>query len=196
MLNWLSVKFSKIAKIKANLVSPDLYKTFLHIAPNNIEKATGRLLECRTVEDDGIISDNHHFYQGQIIYSKIRPKLNKIVIATFEGLCSADMYPIETKLDSKYLWYFMLSNAFTKQIPDDNRVKMPKINKDELEELKVTVPPKEEQREIVEYIDLKCTPCGINIKEPTDFISMSFSVSPALRGMAYIEEPISISRCS
>ena len=94
---WHSAKFSKIATVKANLVRPHLYKSYLHIAPNNIEKDTGYLLECRTVEDDGVISDNHHFYRGQIIYSKIRPKLNKVIIAPFEGLCSADMYPIDTK---------------------------------------------------------------------------------------------------
>ena len=64
----------------------------MHIAPDNIEKATGTLFECHTVQQDKVVSPNHLFYKGQIIYSKIRPLLRKAVIAPFDGLCSADMY--------------------------------------------------------------------------------------------------------
>ena len=63
----------------------------MHIAPDNIEKATGTLFECHTVQQDKVVSPNHLFYKGQIIYSKIRPLLRKAVIAPFDGLCSAEL---------------------------------------------------------------------------------------------------------
>ena len=71
----------------------------MHIAPDNIEKGTGHLFECRTVKEDKVASANHLFKKGQIIYSKIRPLLRKAVIAPFDGLCSADMYPLNTTLN-------------------------------------------------------------------------------------------------
>src|SRR5690625_4654463 len=60
------------------------YKNFPHVAPDSIEKATGRLLEYRTVGEDGVRSGKHHFFPGQILYSKIRPNLSKAVVVDFE----------------------------------------------------------------------------------------------------------------
>jgi type I restriction enzyme S subunit len=151
--NWHIHSFLKIADVKANLVNPEEHPNLLQVSPANIEKNTGRLLECQTVKQSGIISDNHYFYKGQILYSKIRPLLNKVTIAPFDGLCSADMYPIETSLDIEYLKYFMLSQAFLSQLSiTGNRVKMPKINKEELAKIIVAFPDENEQQTIVKYI--------------------------------------------
>lgn len=49
------------------------YQSFPHIAPDNIEKKTGVLLEYHTIAEDGVTSGKHRFYSGQILYSKIRP---------------------------------------------------------------------------------------------------------------------------
>jgi type I restriction enzyme S subunit len=151
--NWHIRSFLKIAKVKANLVHPEEYPDLFQVSPANIEKNTGKLLECQTVEKSGIISDNHYFYKGQILYSKIRPLLNKVTVAPFDGLCSADMYPIETSLDTEYFKYFILSQAFLSQLSmTENRVKMPKINKEELSEISVSFPDKDEQYSIVKFI--------------------------------------------
>jgi type I restriction enzyme, S subunit len=88
---WFWVKFSEACNIKSNLVSPEGYKSYPHIAPDNIERETGQLLQYRTIEEDKVFSPKHFFYKGQIIYSKIRPYLNKLIIAPFDGLCSVDM---------------------------------------------------------------------------------------------------------
>lgn len=152
--DWKVEKFSRIAKVKSNLVHPSDYLSFIQVSPENIEKNTGKLFECKTVLESGIISDNHLFYKGQILYSKVRPKLNKVTIAPFNGLCSADMYPIETTLETKYLLYYMLSDLFLLQLAvTDNRVKMPKINKEELSCIIVVIPPRNVQKDIVDYIE-------------------------------------------
>lgn len=157
-INYDVVRFGSVARVVSNLVHPHEYLTYKQVSPENIEKNSGKLLECKTVSEVGIVSDNHLFSKGQILYSKVRPKLNKVTIATFDGLCSADMYPIETKLNLKYLVYYMLSNAFLTQVTiNDNRVKMPKINKEELGVVLVVSPPATEQQEIVWYLDKKCT---------------------------------------
>lgn len=156
---WKVVRFKHIASIKSNLVQPDKYMKYPQIAPDNIEKDTGRLLSHQTVEESGVISGNHLFYRGQILCSKIRPNLNKLTVAPFNGLCSADMYPIESKLPTLFMVYSMLSTYFVSQVSliIQDRVKMPKINQEELGEIKVAVPSQQEMLTIADYLDSKCS---------------------------------------
>lgn len=159
-VNWTIQRFARVAEVKSNLVSPDNYLEYPQISPENIEKDSGKLLlPCRTVAEVGVISGNHLFYKGQILYSKIRPKLSKVCIAPFDGLCSADMYPIESKNDTRYIMYCILSNGFLQQVSmiTENRVKMPKINQVELSKVLVAIPETiAEQKEIADYLDAKC----------------------------------------
>ena len=158
--DWTIQRFARVAEVKSNLVSPDNYLEYPQISPENIEKDSGKLLlPCKTVAEVGVISGNHLFYKGQILYSKIRPKLNKVCIAPFDGLCSADMYPIETNNDTRYIMYCILSNGFLQQVSmiTENRVKMPKINQVELSKILVAMPCfLAEQKEIADYLDAKC----------------------------------------
>jgi len=157
--HWEITKYGRICKVKSNLVHPESYPDYIQIAPDNIEKGSGKLLPCQTVKEAGVISDNHLFYKGQIIYSKIRPILNKVTIAPFDGLCSADMYPIETTQNYRYVLYYMLSDLFLIQVKmvTENRVKMPKINQEEISQIITVFPPIEEQNEIVSFLDEKCS---------------------------------------
>lgn len=159
--NWKVLKFSNIAKVKSNLVNPNEYLSYYQISPENIEKDTGNLLNnFRTVEESGVISGNHLFFKGQILYSKIRPNLNKVTIAPFDGLCSADMYPIETDVNTNSFLYTMLSDTFVSQVKlyIENRVKMPKINQNELSNIYVAIPNDSKEQELIaEYLDKKCS---------------------------------------
>ena len=152
--NWEWVRFFSIVEIATNLVSPERYFDYMHIAPDNIEKLTGTLLDCRTVAQDKVSSPNHLFFKGQILYSKIRPLLRKAVIAPFDGLCSADMYPLKTPLNKEYLLRYILSDSFNAQVATamSSRVKMPKINQAELSKVLIPVPPIQEQNRIVNKI--------------------------------------------
>lgn len=148
-------RFDEVAIIESNLVDPAEYQEYPHIAPDNIEKKTGVLLEYHTIAEDGVKSGKHRFYPGQILYSKIRPNLSKVVVVDFDGLCSADMYPIKALGDTKCLWYFMLSENFLEQASSaGSRSVLPKINQKELSALTVTLPESiEEQKEISKIID-------------------------------------------
>ena len=157
-IHWSVVKFGRIATVKSNLVSPVEYQDYPQVSPDNIDKGSGRLLGYNTVEESGVISWNHLFYTGQIIYSKIRPLLDKVIIAPFDGLCSADMYPIETDCNKFFIVFVILSAYFHAQVAlvTETRVKMPKINQNELSSIVVAIPPVKEQNQIAEYLKHKC----------------------------------------
>jgi len=166
--DWQTVKFSQVASIKCNLVSPRDYSDYPQVSPENIEKGTGKLLPWKTVEESGVISENHLFHEGQILYSKIRPKLNKVCIAPFSGLCSADMYPIESDQNIRFLMYCMLSDSFVNQVSmvTEDRVKMPKINQNELGNLILAFPASlSEQKIISDYLDTKSAKIDIILEK-------------------------------
>ena len=153
--NWKTTRFDSVAAIRSNLVDPAEYQSFPHIAPDNIEKKTGVLLEYHTIAEDGVTSGKHRFYSGQILYSKIRPYLSKAVVVDFDGLCSADMYPIEAYQNARCLWYYMLSDEFLLQASTaGSRSVLPKINQKELSALTVHLPTNHrEQEEIARILD-------------------------------------------
>ena len=157
MDSWEKVCFDKIADIKSNLVDPKNYPDVPHIAPDNIEKKSGKLLTYHTVLEDKIKSSKHKFFAGQILYSKIRPYLSKVVLINFDGLCSADMYPISVKntVCARYLWHYMLSEEFLLQVDKNagSRSVLPKINQKELSSTKINLPSLDEQKEIVRVLD-------------------------------------------
>ena len=68
--DWKITHFKYVGTVKSNLVNVSLYQDYPQISPDNIAKDSGILLEYNTVEEAGVISDNHLFYKGQILYSK------------------------------------------------------------------------------------------------------------------------------
>lgn len=125
-----------------------------HVAPDRVEKATGRLLAVRSVRDDGVTSSKHRFFAGQVLYAKIRPNLSKVVRVDFDGLCSADMYPLTPRIDARYFHIFLLSRTFRDQVVQaDHRLTVPKVNQAQLLATLVAVPPPGAQRRIADEVD-------------------------------------------
>lgn len=151
---WVLARFNQIASIQSKLVDPKRYKSMPHIAPDNIESWTARLLPYGSIEEAGVFSGKHLFSAGAILYSKIRPNLAKVTKVDFDGLCSADMYPIHALVDREFLVKFMITRDFVSQaVNEENRVAMPKINQAALSDILVPVPPLAEQRRIVVKLD-------------------------------------------
>lgn len=152
--SWKWLPFNAIAEIASNLKDPNSEPDSIHIAPNHIESNSGKFLEFRTVAEDGVKSAKHGFVSGQILYSKIRPYLNKVAIAHFSGLCSADMYPIDSKIETKFLFLWMLSFQFVDWASNSgSRVVLPKINQKSLNEIPTPVPSMKEQKQIVSRVE-------------------------------------------
>lgn len=129
----------------------------LHVGGANIESVTGRLLDLQTASEEGLISGKFHFQQDSVLYSKIRPYLMKVARPSFEGLCSADIYPLcplIQVLDRDYLYYLLLSPGFTDfAISGSARAGMPKVNRDHLFDYRFELPSLNEQHRIVALLD-------------------------------------------
>ncbi|EPE4639995.1 restriction endonuclease subunit S [Shigella flexneri] len=151
---WEWCRIGNIVNIKSELVSPKDYLNLYQVAPDIIEKGTGRVISKRTVKESGVKGPNSRFYEGQIVYSKIRPSLSKVFLAEYNGLCSADMYPLDCYINPNYLLKYILSIPFLMQVKKaENRIKMPKLNSDSFYNIIVAIPPYNEQQAIFDKIN-------------------------------------------
>lgn len=153
---WRVAAYGDVADVKSNLVDPNSFSDYFLIAPDNIEVNTGRLINRPLVSEINPKSGKHLFDKGVIIYSKIRPYLNKLIITDFIGLCSADMYPIDKTVytETKFIFYYMLSNEFLSySTTAGERSVLPKINQKGLKEIPFPLPPLQEQQEVVRRVE-------------------------------------------
>ena len=143
---WPILSFPEFAKIDGNMTTDyEKYADYPHIGIDSIEKGTGKLSGYRTVCEDGVISGKYIFTPKHIIYSKIRPNLNKVALPNFCGLCSADAYPIlpnYKNCNRIFLATAMRSEYFLEYILQfSSRTNLPKVNRKEIAGFRMPLPP-------------------------------------------------------
>lgn len=156
--NWPIVKFDELAKIDGNMTTDyEKYADYPHIGIDSIEKETGELKGYRTVKEDGVVSGKYIFTPQHIIYSKIRPNLNKVALPDFEGLCSADAYPIlpnPKNCNRIFLALTMRSDYFLDYILQFSaRTNLPKVNRKEIAGFSMPLPPLSLQNDFATFVE-------------------------------------------
>jgi type I restriction enzyme S subunit len=152
--DWKSYRFGDVTRVASGLVDPreEPYCDYLHVGPENIETDSGNLNNLRTAAELNLISGKYLFDEHAIVYSKIRPNLNKVCYPGFIGICSADAYAIwarEELVDREYLLQVMRSPLFVEQaVAVSMRTGMPKINQIDLSRLTLPLPTINEQKAI------------------------------------------------
>lgn len=154
---WMKKTFCAVTQIGNGQVDPKMapYFSMLHIGPENVVSDSGQLVNVKTCSELGLISGKYEFDENSIVYSKIRPNLNKLCKPGFKGVCSADMYPIWSKddLSIDYLFHYMLGPSFYKiAVSMSMRTGMPKINRSDLNNVPILVPPLEIQKKIAQIL--------------------------------------------
>ena len=154
---WGIVAFDDVAEIEGGLTTDfEKYSNCPHIGIDSIEKDTGTLKGYRTVSEDKLSSGKYHFTARHIIYSKIRPNLNKVALPAVEGLCSADAYAILPKknVERIFLAFVLRSRCFLDYIiPLSGRSGMPKANQVQVRGFQFPLPPLALQREFAAFVE-------------------------------------------
>ncbi|MFM9379117.1 restriction endonuclease subunit S [Gordonia sp. VNK21] len=147
-----------LVTIKSGQVDPreGAFRELPLIAPDHLQSRTGRLIKKETAAAQGAISGKYLVRPGDVIYSKIRPYLQKAYKCDFVALCSADMYPLTPRpgVDSSFILHSLLSRDFTNFVVSVSaRSGIPKVNREELAEYRLRVPSEAEQRAIGQELD-------------------------------------------
>ena len=154
---WEYAKFTDIADIDGTMTTDfEKYANYPHIGIDSIQKNTGDLIGYRTVSEDNVVSGKYLFSPKHIIYSKIRPNLNKVALPTFNGVCSADAYPIlpiDGKCNRTFLAYVMRSDYFLNYILQFcMRTNLPKVNRKELSGFVTPLPSLNLQNQFADFV--------------------------------------------
>ena len=126
-----------------------------YVGLENIAGHTGTLVGTDTIAPEGQCA---MFKKGDVLYSQLRPYLNKGFIAPFDGVASTELLPLvpSSKIDSAFLLYWLLSQRVTELINGSTfGSKMPRANWSFIGDL---VPPKHDlpaQRAIARYLDAR-----------------------------------------
>ena len=157
---WRRQTVGEIIRIASGQVDPkdDNIGKKVSVGPENLR--TGGGIErhtLRTARDLSQISGKYAFDGEAILYSKIRPNLNKVGLPDFDGICSADVYPMWIKAaeiaNRRFVYFFLTSERFVADASSRSfRTGLPKINRPDLESIFLDLPPLPEQRKIAEIL--------------------------------------------
>ncbi|CAN5817760.1 hypothetical protein BH23ACT11_BH23ACT11_23190 [soil metagenome] len=153
--SWLVCKLADLAEFSKNKAAPDkLDANTRYIGLEHIEKDTGSLLDYGTSAE--VRSTKSCFKEGELLYGKLRPYLNKVHVAEFEGICSTDILVLRTLggVHAKYLHYRLLSKDFVRYANKNvSGVQHPRVNARIVSQFDVELPPLNEQCRIVKKIE-------------------------------------------
>lgn len=119
-----------------------------------VEQQTGRVVEYNFVGEDGLNGSITQFDTENVLYSKLRPNLNKVVLPERNGFCTSELLPLRPdarKLDRSYLAVFLRSDGFVNwAVSKTAGAKMPRLGTKDLMNAEIPVPNIERQKEIAE----------------------------------------------
>ena len=153
------VSLGEVCTISSKLVDPreSSYIDLPHIGAGNMAPKTGELSDIMTAREEKLKSGKFLFDETMVLYSKIRPYLMKACRPDFQGLCSADVYPLspeQTQLDRSFLFHLLMSKDFTDfTVAGSDRAGMPKVNRDHLFKYRFGLPEIEEQKRMGARLD-------------------------------------------
>lgn len=122
----------------------------------DIEKDTGIVLQKIRKAERNAASTKHLFHKGQVLYSKLRPYLNKVVLADEDGYCTSEILPLEFERNilPQYARYYLMSPAFLGYANKCSYgVKMPRLGTADGKKAVIPIPPLNEQVRIVATIE-------------------------------------------
>lgn len=148
-------KISNLCKIRNQKINPQEHLTeqFINIGLEDIETHTGRFLQQPKMLGKNILSTKHVFEKDDVLYGKLRPYLNKVVVAETDGICSTDVLVLQTAAPS-ILKYILLSDEIVEQTSKlVSGLRMPRIKPHNLMDISVPMPNDKEQKHLVAEIE-------------------------------------------
>lgn len=141
----------------------------------DLEKDSAKILKTILRGNREINGVRHKFRKGEILYSKLRTYLNKVLVAPNDGFCTTEIIPFNTFADisNQYICHVLRSEYFLSYTHQCGYgVKMPRLSTGDACKALIPLPPINEQIKIVQAID-----CYFNLIEYIENDSKCLSIA-------------------
>jgi type I restriction enzyme S subunit len=131
-----------------------IYEGLPYVGLENIESHTARFIG--SVEPLEVKSSTFKFSPEHLLYGRLRPYLNKVMLPDFIGHCSTEIFPFKPRpgLSREFLQYWFLREATVQQInATSTGARMPRANINAVLDFTFPIPSLSEQRRIVGILD-------------------------------------------
>lgn len=151
---WIGKTLGEITTIRNEKRSPKEIPELPFIGLEEVEAHTGEIISVKTTS--GLKSAVAIFDKGDVLYARLRPYLNKVVIPNFAGAASAEFIAFATSsfLEPRYLQRVLMSPEFISFTALKSTGDRPRVTYESISSYKLPLPPLPEQRRIVAKIDI------------------------------------------
>jgi type I restriction enzyme, S subunit len=160
---WTRTTLGSIIRPRRDKVLPSSDPSARYIGMEHVEAHSTRVLE--TAPAYTMRSSANRFYDGDVLYGRLRPYLNKVCKPGFSGLCSAEfiVFPKTEGIDPEFLKYRLNAADFAHFASHLNAGDRPRVDFDQLAEFEILLPPPDEQKRIVAEIEKQFTRLDVGV---------------------------------
>lgn len=121
-----------------------------------VEAQTGRVIDYLIVPKSEVGNSTCTFDTSNVLYSKLRPYLNKVVVPDRCGYATSELIPLKpvsSKINREYLAFMLRSDEFVTMINEKVvGAKMPRVSMSDFREFSVPIPPMEHQNQFAAFV--------------------------------------------
>ncbi|PKK97801.1 MAG: hypothetical protein CVV57_10430 [Tenericutes bacterium HGW-Tenericutes-2] len=153
MDQWKEYQYGDIVTIKSSRINPEKHSGIKCIELEHISQGSGEILGWIEVSEQK--STKNVFESGQVLFGKLRPYLRKFAQPNFDGVCSSEIWVMNSKcnvLMNDYLYFIVQSNQFIDLANNSTGSKMPRADWSYIQEKTTKIPSLFEQTKIVEIL--------------------------------------------
>ncbi len=132
------------------------YPNLIYFSLEDIETNTGKILNYKTVNEAGVKGTAVRFDYNVVLYSKLRPYLNKVIVPNLEACATTELVVLNVNknVDRYFLASYLRSSNIVNFLNNDSMgAKMPRTNMKTFKNLEIIFPPLETQQKVVLYLD-------------------------------------------
>lgn len=156
-MSWPLVKLGDVAPAKPSKNAFSKSEEVWTLNLDQVEADTGKVLGKIMAPVSEAGTSTHGFDERHVLYSKLRPYLNKVVLPDGRGLATTELVPMlpdPSRLDRKYLAYYLRSKSFVDWVSSQVAgAKMPRVSMQLFWQHEIPLPPLPEQKRIAAILD-------------------------------------------
>lgn len=146
------IDYGATCKAEPDEISEDAWLLELE----DIEKDASKIISRFTFGERKSKSTKNRFLKGDVLYGKLRPYLNKVVIADADGYCTTEIIPIKKTqvTDNRYVFYWLRHPRFLDYVTEvSHGLNMPRLGTDAGKKAPFVLAPLPEQKRIADKLD-------------------------------------------